>query len=62
MSFTVNDLNENNLPWRWRRIGEWVLDNDVDISGLNSFYQEILRKAGGSDYGTSRPADRKSVV
>lgn len=71
MPFTVDDLNENNLPWRWRRIGEWVLDNDVDISGLNAFYQEILRKAGGSDYGTSRPpitnvsvasADASSVV
>lgn len=54
--FDVSQLNENNLPWRWRRIGEWMLDEGKDFSSLDENYAEVLRVAGGSDYGTSRPA------
>lgn len=56
MSFDTSSLNEKNLPWRWRRVGEWMLDTGKDMSVLDSNYREALQVAGGSDYGTSRPA------
>lgn len=55
MAFDTSSLNVKNLPWRWRRVGEWMLDTGKDMSSLDSNYRTVLQIAGGTDYGTDRP-------
>ena len=45
MAFDVNTLDEKNTPWRWRRVGAWLVENEVDITHLHPFWQSVLTKS-----------------